>query len=674
MIERMREERRMLGNLSRPIHALVTCLVLTNGLHAQAQDSLLHPVQVSATRIPGPLPRTGRHLQVIDSLQLHGAARTEVSEVLRMASLVDVRQRGPFDVQTDLGIRGGTFDQALVLVDGIPISDPQTGHLTMDLPVSSDDLERVEVLYGGASRTFGAGAFSGAINLITRVPSDSRGALTLDAGQYGSWRAHLSQDLMADRTGLRINGFTAHSDGYTTNSDFDQAGGQLSIHRAIRQVKLNAQAGYTHKRYGAQNFYSSTYPNQQETTGSGFASLAARHDGIQWQWNTQVFFRQHDDLFELFREDANHYHFLNGYFIRNGNDTARFTPTFFYTFHNRHRTQSAGAQANLFRKWSGGTTAIGILGQYERILSNVLGTPLAAPVAIAGAREVFTLGDERRNLAIHADHRLEHGHWIVDGGLLLNINSTFTPEWAPGLDIVYQGANGHSTYASAGRAFRFPTWTDLYYNRGGATGSKDLKPEHADQVELGHRLMRGQWSLKACAWRRNGRDLIDWVRQPGDATVRAANLTEVDLNGLEAEAAWTTGKGRGGLLYAYQWADQHDFNFTSLYVLDHLTHNAVIWWHQTLPNGFSAQANLTWKKRNGQYARFMDGALVAYPDPVRLDLRAEWTHRFITLFASAYNLLDAEQMDRANVPLPGRWISGGLQLRWNASKPATGKG
>lgn len=650
--------------------AIILLISIPIGLQAQRFDTTLHVVRVTATPIPSALPRAGRHLQVIDSLQLHGEARSEVSEVLRMSSLVDVRQRGPFDVQTDLGIRGGTFDQALVLVDGVPLNAPQTGHHAMDLPVPTDALERVEVLYGGASRTFGAGAFSGAINLITRDPTDGRGSLTLDGGEFGSYRARISQDLMLGKTGLRIGGYTGHSDGYVPNSDLDQTGGQLDIRQTLGQLKLRAQAAYAHKRFGAQNFYSSTYPDQQEITGSGFASVGLRRDAGRWSWDIQGYFRQHDDLFQLFREDADHYHFSDGYFIRNGEDTARFTPTIFYTFHNVHRTRMAGAEANASRRWEGGTTAFGVHARDEQILSNVLGEPLAEPVYSAGSRDPFTRSDARQNLALHADHRYEHGRWTVDGGVLLNINSKFTPEWAPGLDAVYRWKNGHSTYASFGRAFRFPTWTDLYYDRGGAIGSLDLGPEHAEQLEVGHRILKEQWSLKLCVWRRNGKDLIDWVQLPGEIEVHAANLTEVDLNGLELEAGLRTKQGRGGLLYAYQWSDQNHFNFTSLYVLDHLTHNAVLWWNQTLPKGFSAQMNLTWKQRHGTYARFSDGAIVVYPDPIRLDLRAAWTHRSITLFASTYNLFDAEQIDRANIELPGRWISGGMQLRWNVGKHA----
>ncbi len=626
----------------------------------------LDTLHVMATRIAGPLPRTGRHLQVLDTGALVHAPRPEVSEVLRIATLVDVRQRGPFDAQTDIGIRGGTFDQALVLVDGIPMTDPQTGHHLMDIPLLTDGLERVEVLYGGASRTFGSGAFSGAVNLITREPQAMRGALTVEGGSYGSYRVRMAQDIANAKGGVRITAFHSHTDGYVRNSDHDITGGHLGAMRRFGRVKLKAQLAAVHKRFGAQNYYSSLYPDQQEITGTWLGALELRNDAAPWRWSVRAYHRRHDDLFQLFREGDGWYRYAGGVFVREEADTARFTPTFLYTFHNRHRTNVSGAEANVRRTWMAGTTALGVHARHEGILSNVLGEPLSAPVEAAGAREQFTRRDERGNLALHLDHRYERGRFGVDAGALLNINSAFTPQWSPGADLFFRWNAAHTTYTSVGRAFRLPTWTDLYYNRGGAQGSLDLLPEHADQLEVGHRVSAGQWRGSIAAWRRQGNDLIDWVVLPGETTVRARNLTQVDLNGIELEMTYTTkdGRGRGALLYAHQWADQATFPFRSLYVLDHLRDNAVLWWSQQIVKGFHAQVNAAWRRRNGTYVRFADGQQAPYPDPVRVDARIDWRCGAFGVFAGVANLLDAEQVDRGNVPLPGRWFSAGVQVRW----------
>lgn len=648
----------------RPLLALVLIIGIGTQLHAQRDTLRLDTVSVTATRIPGTLEKTGRHLQVLDVRTVQGAARPEVSEVLRTHSSIDVRQRGPFDIQTDLGIRGGTYDQALVLIDGIPMSDPQTGHHLMDLPLLSDALERIEVLHGGASRTFGAGAFSGAINLITRRADGVKGSLTLDGGEYGSWRVRATQEWAKNGFGIRVAAFHGRSDGAVPNSDHEQSGIHLGVTEKWKRVELRGQVGFSSKRFGAQNFYSSLYPDQQEYTRTLLGAIELRHRGT-WSWSVRGYFRQHNDRFELFREGPGHYRYANGYFIRGEADTARFTPTFFYTFHNMHRTQVAGAEAEIHRGWKGGTTALGLHARQEDILSNVLGEPLEQPIAAAGSRDPYTRSDGRGNLAIHLDHRYTWERLTADAGVLLNVNSAFGPEWLPGMDLSYAWNAHHRTYASASRAFRLPTYTDLYYNRGGAVGSLDLRPEHGDQIELGHRYDRGRLSTTLATFMRQGKDLIDWVRLPGENTVRAANITEVTLYGVEFDGVWIPagGRSRSGMAYTYQWSDRSSFDFTSLYVLDQLRHRFVVWSERRF-GAFALRVNVGWQQRVGTYVDFVDGTPKKYPDNFRIDPRLSWDRGPVQLFISGYNVLNTEQMDRANVLLPGRWISGGVTVRW----------
>lgn len=651
--------------------ALLLVQLSLSSLYAQRDTLRLDTVPITATRIPGTLERAARHVQVLDQRALQGAARPEVSELLRDHTAIDVRQRGPFDAQTDLSIRGGTYDQALVLIDGIPMSDPQTGHHLMDLPLLGDALDRIDVCYGGASRTFGAGAFSGAVNLITRRPTGINGSLTVDGGEYGSWRVRGMQEWARNGLGMRLTAFHGRSDGAVANSDHTQSGAHLSAGKQWKRLELRGQAGWNDKRFGAQNFYSSLYPDQQEYTRTLLAALELKHRGL-WSWSVRAYFRQHHDRFELFREGDGYYRFANGYFIRGEADTARFTPTFFYTYHNVHRTQVSGAEAEIHRAWKAGTTAIGLHARDEGILSNVLGTPLDEPVQAGNSRDPYTRSDGRRNLAIHLDHRYTWKHLTVDAGVLLNINTAFAPEWLPGIDLSHAWSDRHTTYASASRAFRLPTYTDLYYNRGGAVGSLDLLPEHGDQLELGHRMRSGRWSATVSAFSRRGRDLIDWVKRPGEQIVRASNLTAVDLHGIEFSTRWTSADDRSTLggIYAYQWTDREAFDFTSLYVLDQLQHRLTVWGEQRMAH-FTVRANVLWQQRVGTYIDFNEGVATAYPDNFRVDARVSWNHGPLQLFVSGYNLLNTSQMDRANVVLPGRWITAGITVKWKQRQAKT---
>lgn len=648
----------------RPARLLLFILLHSTQSWAQHDTLLLDTVPILATRIPGPLERLGRHVEVVDQRLLRGTVRPELAEVLRNHTAIDVRQRGPFDVQTDLSIRGGTYDQALVLIDGIPMSDPQTGHHLMDLPLLANALERVEVSYSGASRTFGAGAFSGAVNLITRRPTKTAGSFTVDGGEYGSWRLRGDQTWHHKGFGVMVNAFHGRSDGAVPNSDFSQSGVHLNLGKMWKNVELRGQGGWSSKRFGAQNFYSSLYPDQQEYTRTLIGALELKHRGL-WSWSIRSYFRQHNDRFELFREDDDHYRFANGYFIRNGTDTARFSPSFFYTYHNMHRTRVFGTEAEVHRAWRAGTSALGVHLRDEGIVSNVLGEPLATSMDAPGARDPYTRKGGRRNMALHVDHRYTWKRIMLDAGVLLNLNTAFSSTWVPGLDLSFGWNDQHTTYASVARAFRLPTYTDLYYNRGGAVGSLDLRPEHGDQVEVGHRIRVGRWSGSVSAFARQGHDLIDWVKLSGEQVVRAANITSLAIIGAELSARWTAAdeKSTAGGSYAHLSADRTTFDFTSLYVLDHLRHRLAIWGERRW-GPVTFRTNLTWQERTGTYISFGEKIPTAYPSTIRLDARLSWDLGRVQLFASGYNLLNTPQMDRANVPLPGRWITGGVTVKW----------
>ena len=119
-----------------------------------ASDSLsreevkLDEVIVTGSRAPLTQLQSAKIVEVITRDDIHRAQATTINDILKLATGVDVRQRGGFGVQTDISINGGTFDQITILLNGVDISNPQTGHNAADFPVSLQDIERIEVLEG----------------------------------------------------------------------------------------------------------------------------------------------------------------------------------------------------------------------------------------------------------------------------------------------------------------------------------------------------------------------------------------------------------------------------------------------------------------------------------------------------------------------------------------------
>ena len=78
-----------------------------------------------------------------------------VDDLLRYLPGIEVQQRGPQGAQADITIRGGTFQQVLVIIDGMKLNDPLTGHFNLYIPIHPADIERVEILKGAASAVWG---------------------------------------------------------------------------------------------------------------------------------------------------------------------------------------------------------------------------------------------------------------------------------------------------------------------------------------------------------------------------------------------------------------------------------------------------------------------------------------------------------------------------------------
>lgn len=137
-------------------------------LSQEDQTENLNEVILNTDRIELPFSEQSRTIQVITKMDIQKSAATNLTELLQQVTGVDVRQRGVEGMQADLYIRGGSFDQTLVLIDGIKTENPQTGHHTMNMMIPLENIERIEIIKGPAARIYGQNAFTGAINIVTK--------------------------------------------------------------------------------------------------------------------------------------------------------------------------------------------------------------------------------------------------------------------------------------------------------------------------------------------------------------------------------------------------------------------------------------------------------------------------------------------------------------------------
>ena len=641
---------------------------------AFAQE-ILDTVTVTANRAKSSITTATRSVQVLTKEEIANIPAITTNEVLESVSSVDVRQRGTFDVQSDISVRGGTFDQTLILLNGIRMNDPQTGHHNMNLPISYDLISQIEVLEGGAARVYGPNAFAGAINFQTPTSGENKGLAQVTFGANKLAVANISGAFNTGKWYTLLSGNLSSSAGYINNTDFSQHNLYGQTAGKLKIGTLLISAGWNKKAFGAQDFYSSRYAEQFEKTQTIFGS-AKLTGGNTWKYSVLAYWRQHNDQFQLFREDEGYYRYDDGYFIKSLADTAKYVPGVFaawnyYPGHNYNRTRVTGAEGQLKREWQkAGTTTFGIDYRNEQILSGNLGKPIAEAVPVPNERGTYSKADARDNYALYAEHKAVIKNFIVTAGALVNYNTAFGTDVMPGLDLGYRIKPALLVFASVDRSFRLPTYTDLYYSLGGAQGSLDLQPEYSLNYEVGTRYATQNLVASAAIFTRQGSNMIDWVQWKPDS-IHAENLTAVSMNGFTLSGNYLLGKATHGWItqidlgYTFLTSDQSEADLQSLYVLDYLQHKLNIGLtHKVFLDALSLNWRLTYQQRNGSYLDYQSNSVVDYLPFWLLDARANYNLKNIRLFVQASNLLNVTYVDRGNVAQPGIWASAGIAVKF----------
>jgi len=614
----------------------------------------LDEIEVSARRAPVGYSQVARMVSVIDREQIETAPAASIQDLLEYVLGVDIRQRGTYGIQADVSVRGGSFDQTLILLNGINLSDPQTGHHNLNLPVSLKSIKRIEVLQGPAARVYGPNAFSGAINLITE-PGDNQ-SLDLDVvlGEHKLSDITTSANLKSGSLSSYISFNRAASDGYIENTDFDTYNffyqGQINTRPGLFDVQL----GYSQKAFGANSFYSPEYPEQFEKIKTTFASVRMQTGG-KVHFTPAIYWRRHQDRFELFRDEAPDW----------------------YTEHNYHLTDVYGVNLNTWFSSSLGKTAFGAEFRSENIWSNKLGEDMDEKIGVPGeAGHFFTKSHSRTTVSYFAEHTVFLKRFTASAGAMVNWISDLNLDWHiyPGIDLGYQISDQMKVFGSINKSLRMPTFTDLYYNGPTNKGNPDLKPEKSTTFEGGFKYS-GPWMKSEIAYyHRIGEDLIDWVRESEEFLWETRNLTKIVADGIETTLNFDLPQALGreiflrrlGLSYAFNQLDKGESNYLSNYNLDHLKHKLVIDLDHRIWKSISASWMFRFQDRQGNYARFADTEYVgeqSYEPFWLTDVKVAYRSKALQVYLTVSNLFDETYVDLGNVKQPGRWLSAGIKYK-----------
>ncbi|MFH1005889.1 MAG: TonB-dependent receptor [Candidatus Latescibacterota bacterium] len=574
----------------------------------------LDPIIVTASRIPSTFSQRLRSVLVITREEIENAHVQSVQDLLEYASGVDVRQRGPHGIQADVGIRGGTFEQTLILIDGIKLSDPQTGHHNLDIPLRVVDVERIEILKGHGARLYGPNAFGGVINFITRRGERTSTGVDAVAGDHGLYGAGLSVSHAFDHFRHFLSVSTRRSAGYRHNTDFETYNGYYRLTADVGSSAIDISAGLVDKEFGANGFYSNLFPEQWEHTTTGFLHAGANLGNSRISFSPRVYWRSHEDDFLLDREDPQFYR-------------------------NQHSKEGYGfeCQSLLHSEW--GTSAFGGEVAADRIESSNLGN------------------HARTRGGVSLEHRFNPAKRV---SVTLGANAYGYSDWGwniwPGMDLGFQATETWSVRSSFGRSFRVPTYTDLYYTSPTNRGNPDLKPEEAWTYEAGLKWQEEKVGADFGVFRREGSDLIDWVRADPDSSWEAFNISRVNTNGVEI-SFWLNSVNlkvvpieRVKMGYTFLDSDKGLSGLESKYVLDHLRHQLIL----DIDHRLVLDWRQNWKLR---FEERLGGERYLVCD-VQIDRRIYKG----SVFLKVTNLFGTDYTEVGGVSMPGRWAAAGFTV------------
>ena len=584
--------------VDKPLSLCVFIFLIVFQTPLTAQETVLDEVIVSSPRIELSMGQQSRSVTTITAKEIAESGANTLIDVLSDVAGIELRSRGAQDVQSDIYIRGGGFDQVLLLIDGIKVDNPQTGHHTLNAILPIEMIERVEILKGAAGRVYGQNAFSGAINIVTKTPSTEDLKVTLSGGSFDYQKAALFATDQRESSSHTLYAETISSDGYRYNTDYYNQNYLWKSSWKTDQEPIELLASFNNRRFGANGFYASpTFTDQFEATQSSLLGLTTSING-NWHIKPKLYWKRGQDEFILFKNDPSIYR-------------------------NMHITNKLGAEVNATKKHALGTTGIGFELAHVSIRSN-------------------NLGEHARTLAHgYLEHRFVSNRWDVTPGFSVSHYTDQDTFFYPGIDIGFQINGDSRLFFNSGYTYRIPTYTDLYYNDPTTLGNESLLPEKALSTELGFRHHQNNWKLSLTLFQRDAKNYIDYVVLAGDERWQATNIDQILSQGGELDVVLNSNSHKFSIGYAYLNDDVDGISSAlSRYAINsrkhHLSTRWTLRWNSLITSSISYRYA---EQDSGYHYNVVDANMAVVKGRVKLSL-------------SAHNILNADYTEQNLVPMP----------------------
>jgi len=563
-------------------------------------------IVVTGTYQPLALDEVDRTVKVLPVREQNQVINS-LADVLREDPSIDLEARAPDGVQNDLSIRGSSYAQTLVLLNGMRLDDAQSGHHNMDIPVPLDAVSRVEVLEGSGSTMYGSDAVGGAINVITQPAETTELLLRTAAGNFGINEQQGSLSGVLGPLTEQLSFSRDFSTGFIPDRDYRNLQLASTSHFTSAWGATDLTLAYMDHPFGADQFYGD-YPSWEDTK-TWFLGV---QQAIGKKTTASFGYRRHSDLFVLIRDDPS-------------------------VYTNHHHDESYQADLRRNENLSHNIELhYGVEALHESIVSNNLGDHSRSRAAAYAALDFRAVRRFSFSLAAREE-----------------VYRDFSAEFSPTIAGGYWLSPHLKLRASASRAFRVPSYTELYYEDPANTGNPNLRPERAWNYEGGLDWNPSpRWHGDLTVFERRERDDIDYYRASPSDLWQAVNIDALNFTGISS-----------GLRFAVTTSQSMDFRYSWLqgsenaipigetkYAFYYPRHSAVAAWQANLPSHFLVRTHL------GVIDRLAEGTYAL------VDVDAAYTRGSVHPFLRLSNLANMSYEEVQGVVMPGRTIIGGLEL------------
>lgn len=505
---------------------LISIFILTPLFNFSQNENILNPVTVYGNMLNTTNSKAGKNITVIKASELENYNFNSIDDLLKIIPSIEMQSRGGFGSQSDIVLRGSTFNQTLVLLDGMRVNDPLTGHFSMYIPITKSDIYQIEIIRGGASSIYGPDAVGGVINIVTKsfnsIEKENEVIISNKLGQNNLINNHL---------------FVSHN--FKNKPDNNQSYSTFSIN----QIKSDGQELYDdiYSFFDHNTVSISTRLDYNDKLSLSLrSSYDKRHFNSQYYYTRSAYDLSNETIEKVWTQGKVNYKINQEQMIdinfsyQSVDDVYIFNPGF----------PSYENQTNLFN------------GRINYLINK--------------NQSILTFGSDWQKRGMNSIDRGDHEDYYIGGfvnyitpwrgiyfnpSFRLDYNQHYGLQLCPQFDVNYNNKSVNIR-ASVGRTIRSADFTERYYNNnysgtlsaGRNVGNPNLNAEKTLNYEAGIDFKKSKFfRMNNTIFYRNSSDLIDWVITPSDnipinielidaeTYFFAQNISQLYTLGLESE-------------------------------------------------------------------------------------------------------------------------------------------